>query len=76
MPIKNIQQPDYIEIDSKLRLRKYNDDCDFALSWYQDEETLMLVDGVNAPYDMERLYRMYHYLNDRGKYTSLNIEIM
>lgn len=67
MPIKDIAQPDYIEIDSKLRLRKYNDECSFALSWYQDEETLMLVDGVNSPYDMERLYRMYHYLNDRGE---------
>lgn len=67
MPINGIPQPELIEIDSCLRLRKYCDDCCFALSWYQDEETLMLVDGVNHPYDLDRLYRMYHYLRDRGE---------
>lgn len=67
MPIKEINQPKFININACLRLRRYSDDCAFALSWYKDEETLMLVDGVNAPYDMDRLFRMYHYLNDRGE---------
>lgn len=67
MAINGILQPDIIEIDDQLRLRKYTDDCSFALEWYQDEETLLLVDGVNAPYDMERLYRMYHYLQNHGE---------
>jgi len=67
MGIRGIEQPEIINIDRELRLRKYTDDCAFALEWYQDEETLMLVDGVNAPYDMDRLYRMYHYLGERGE---------
>lgn len=67
MAINGIEQPEIIEIDSDLRLRKYADDCAFALEWYQDEETLLLVDGANNPYDMEKLYRMYHYLQDKGE---------
>lgn len=30
-------------------------------------ETIILVDGVNEPYDMEKLYRMYSYLNEQGE---------
>lgn len=67
MAITGIEQPEIIEIDRHLRLRKYADDCAFALEWYQDEETLLLVDGADNPYDMEKLYRMYHYLQDKGE---------
>ena len=73
MPISGIEQPEIIEIEEGLRLRKYTDDCAFALEWYQDEETLLLVDGVNAPYDKDRLYRMYHYLRDRGEVYFIEI---
>ena len=66
MPIMGIEQPELITIDEHLRLRKYTDDCLFALHWYQDEETLLLVDGVTTPYDIEKLYRIYHYLEARG----------
>ena len=55
MPIENVIQPDIIQIDDQLRLRKYDGNHDFALEWYQDEETLMLVDGIYKPYDEERL---------------------
>lgn len=44
MPIVSIMQPDYINIDKKIRLRKYDGSIDFVLDWYQDEETIMLVD--------------------------------
>lgn len=67
MPIPGIQQPEVIVIDDTLRLRKYAQDCSFALGWYQDAETLTLVDGEVLPYTEERLYRMYHYLQDRGE---------
>ncbi len=67
MAIQGIEQPEYIEIDSTLRLRKWSEPCDFALPWYQDEETLLLVDGANQPYDMEKLMRMYHYLETQGE---------
>ena len=46
---------------------EYDEEDEFALAWYQDEETLMLVDGKFQPYDRERLKKMYHYLNDRGE---------
>lgn len=67
MPITGILQPEIIIIDSCLRLRKYTDDCSFALNWYQDEETLLLVDGVTTPYTPEKLLRMYHYLEHKGE---------
>lgn len=67
MAIDGVIQPEIIVIDRSLRLRKYSDDCEFALGWYQDEETLFLVDGKNEPYDMERLYGMYHYLENKGE---------
>lgn len=67
MAIKGIRQPEILVIDETLRLRMVTDDCGFALDWYQDEETLLLVDGKNEPYDMERLMRMYHYLADHGE---------
>lgn len=67
MPIDGMIQPDTIKISSTLRLRKFTDDCAFALKWYQDEETLLLVDGKNDPYDMKRLYQMYLYLQEQGE---------
>lgn len=67
MPIPNVIQPEILEIDGTLRLRKYDDACEFALPWYQDPETLMLVDGKSEPYDFEKLRRMYTYLNSRGE---------
>lgn len=67
MPILGIEQPEFIQISDTLRLRKYDGVCGFALAWYQDEETLLLVDGKNEPYTMERLRGMYEYLNSHGE---------
>lgn len=67
MPIPNIPQPEVLEIDGTLRLRKFDGQFDFALSWYQDPETVMLVDGKPEPYDMEKLRRMYTYLDRAGE---------
>lgn len=67
MPIREIEQPNLIIINGCLRLRKYSEPCDFALKWYQDKETLLLVDGENCPYNLNRLHRMYHYLCDKGE---------
>lgn len=67
MAIQGIKQPDFIYIDDKLRLKKFDGSYDFALDWYQDEETVYLVDGVKKPYDAEKLKRMYEYLNEHGE---------
>ena len=67
MPMEGIIQPDIITISDTLRLRKFSGDCAFALDWYQDKETLLLVDGKTDPYDMKRLCQMYHYLQGQGE---------
>lgn len=60
-------QPEHIITDEKIRLRKYDGFFDFALEWYQDKESLLLVDGKDEPYTMEKLQRMYEYLNEHGE---------
>ncbi len=69
MPILGITQTEIIGIDDTLRLRKTDpeSDCSFALPWYQDKETLMLVDGAATVYDIEKLYRMYRVLAGMGE---------
>ena len=67
MPIPNVTQPDYLRIDETLRLRKFDDSFEFAFDWYQDEETVYLVDGVRRPYSRETLGNMYHYLDKQGE---------
>ena len=67
MPIPNIEQPDILPIDDALRLRKFDDHFEFAFDWYQDVDTVWLVDGVKVPYTQEKLERMYHYLDRHGE---------
>lgn len=67
MPIPDIIQPDSLLIEDSLRLRKFDDCFDFAFDWYQDTETVYLVDGVRRPYSRETLANMYHYLDRKGE---------
>ena len=67
MPIPGTEQPEFLHIDEELRLRKFDDHFDFAFDWYQDPETVWLVDGVRMPYTWEKLERMYHYLDRQGE---------
>ena len=69
----NIIQPEYIEISKELRLRRFDDNFDFALAWYQDEETNYMVDGRRGTYDMDQLSRMYHYLEKKGEVYFIEI---
>lgn len=48
MPIDKINQPQIIYIDSKLRLRRFGNDYNFAFQWYQDLELVKIVDGPAA----------------------------
>ena len=73
MAIQGIEQPAVIQIDESLRLRKYDGVHDFALCWYQDEETVWLVDGNRNPYTMERLGGMYRYLDNAGELYFIEI---
>ena len=67
MPIQGIEQPELIQVDDTIRLRKYDGVHDFALEWYQDPEVVWMVDGVRTPYDADKLGRMYRYLNQQGE---------
>jgi len=67
MAIQGIKQPAVIQIDESLRLRKFDGVFDFALKWYQDEDMVYLVDGERRAYDLERLTRMYRYLDAIGE---------
>ena len=67
MPIANVTQPEVLPVDETLRLRRYDGNHAFALDWYQDEETVWLVDGVRRPYDTETLTAMYTYLDAHGE---------
>lgn len=74
MPMKGIVQPDFIYIDKALRLRKYDGAHDFAFDWYQDPDTLWVVDANRTPYTRERLNRMYTYLNEHGELYFIEIQ--
>ncbi len=67
MAIEGVRQPERIVISDTLRLRRFEGEYDFALGWYQDAQTLRLVDGDETPYDMERLGQMYRWLASRGE---------
>lgn len=73
MAIQGIEQPEIIQIDNTLRLRKYDGVFVFALEWYQDEDMVYMVDGVRSAYDMDRLARMYVYLNKAGELYFIEI---
>lgn len=65
---KQVEQPEILPIDHELRLRRFNYEYSFALEWYQDEETVQLVDGLDAPvYDYNKLTKMYEYLDKMGE---------
>jgi GNAT superfamily N-acetyltransferase len=67
MPIEGISQPEILQIDSGLRLRRFDGQYTFAFDWYQDAEMVYLVDGVKRPYSFETLTAMYAYLNRHGE---------
>lgn len=74
MPIENIHQPEVININNQLRLRKFDGKYSFAFDWYQDEDTLKLVDGLDANrYDFDKLKRMYEYLDNKGELYFIEI---
>ena len=67
MPIPGVVQPNILEVEAGLRLRRFDGQFAFALPWYQDEETVYLVDGKRTPYTAEALERMYAYLDAHGE---------
>lgn len=63
-----------INIEKGLRLRPFDGKFDFALPWYQNEETVRLVDGVAGVYTPEKLARMYNGLAKLGEEYFIEVE--
>ena len=73
MAIENIKQPELIQIVDNLRLRKYDGNHAFAFTWYLDPELVYLVDGVREAYTLQKLNRMYEYLDSHGELYFIEI---
>lgn len=58
---------DVLQIEETLRLRRFDGNYEFAFEWYQDPETVLLIDGKAELYSYETLTNMYNYLNDKGE---------
>jgi RimJ/RimL family protein N-acetyltransferase len=65
MPLRNIKQPEIIEIDSSLRLRAYDGNYKIAVPWYQDDTVRFFSEGVtdeteilDENYVKRKLYRL------------------
>jgi GNAT superfamily N-acetyltransferase len=59
-----------LAVDDELRLRPYagDPDVDLAWPWYQDAETVALVDGAGSPtYARDRVAAMYQALQAQGE---------
>lgn len=67
MPIENTVQPELLPVSDALRLRKYDGVHHFTLSWYQDPETVWLVDGDRDVYTPEKLDKMYAHQDTHGE---------
>ena len=67
MPITGIEQPEIITIDEQFRLRRYDGKHDFAIQWYQDPELIQMIDGDTTLYSIEKVKRMYDYLDQHGE---------
>ncbi len=74
MPIQGISQPEILQIEEGLRLRKFDGIYDFAFNWYQDVETVYMVDGVKKPYSQETLKCMYEYLDKQGELYFIEVK--
>ncbi|QAA33330.1 N-acetyltransferase [Clostridium manihotivorum] len=76
MDISSEKQPSILPIDKELRLRKFDWNYDFALEWYRDRETVDMVDGkTSSIYDLEKLKRMYTFLNNKGELYFIEVKM-
>lgn len=65
---------DILPIEEALRLRRFDGRYDFAFAWYQDPETVLLVDGKAESYSYETLTNMYTYLHNKGELYFIEVQ--
>lgn len=54
-------------IDREIKLIPYYRNDEVALSWYLDLDICKQVDNMDEPYNLDRLHRMFDYLNTHGE---------
>lgn len=55
-----------IQISEDISLIPYYPTYETALAWYQDKTLCKQVDDIDTVYTLEKLIRMYNYLNAHG----------
>lgn len=54
------------KINEHLSLVTYYPNEEETLLWYQDKQLVKQIDNKDELYDLDKLHRMYNYLNDNG----------
>ena len=69
MPIEDAIQPEIINIEETLRMRKpILDEWDIAVPWYHNPEVMYFSEGVtNKVYEIENIKCMYTILSNQGE---------
>ena len=53
-------------LTDKITLIPYYPASETTLAWYQDKTLCKQVDNIDTVYDLDKLNRMYHFLNTHG----------
>ena len=53
-------------LTGKITLIPYYPASETTLAWYQDKTLCKQVDNIDTVYDLDKLNRMYHFLNTHG----------
>ena len=70
MPLQNVLQPEIIDINQTLRLRKYDGNYQVALHWYHDPYVYNNSEGIfddSKKPDIDYVKGMYNWLNENGE---------
>lgn len=67
-----------ITVSEEIKLIPYFENYDTTLKWYKDKDVCKQVDNIDFVYDIDRLKKMYNYLNTHGKlfYIEYNNELV
>ncbi len=55
-----------ITVNENIKLVPYFENYDTTLKWYEDKNVCKQVDNIDYVYDIDRLQKMYNYLNTHG----------
>ena len=58
---------DTIIVNEAIKLVPYFENYDTTLKWYEDKDVCKQVDNIDFVYDIDRLQKMYNYLNTNFK---------